>query len=129
VTVVQDRHRTLLVDDVRELRHLIRLVLERSGRYEVVGEAGDGVEAVAEAERLGTDLDLVLLDLSMPRMDGLEALPLLRAAAPGARLVVLSGFSERGSGEAAHRAGADLYVEKGLGPAALLAALEEPAGA
>jgi DNA-binding NarL/FixJ family response regulator len=61
----------------------------------------------------------------MPRMDGLEALPLLRVAAPEARMVVLSGFSERGSAEAARRAGADLYLEKGLAPAELLAALEE----
>jgi CheY-like chemotaxis protein len=123
-----DRQRTLLVDDVRELRTLIRLVLERSGRYQVVSEAGDGLEAVTSAERHGDRLDLVLLDLSMPRMDGLEALPFLRAAAPRARMVVLSGFAEAGSAEAARRAGADLYLEKGMSPAALLAALEGSVG-
>jgi signal transduction histidine kinase len=128
VTDLPPRHRTLLVDDARELRSLIRLVLERSGRYQVVGEAGDGYEAITSAETHGTDLDLVLLDLSMPRMDGLEALPHLRKAAPGARVVVLSGFAESGSADAARAAGADLYLEKGLAPDALIAALDRTLG-
>lgn len=121
---MNDRCRTLLVDDADELRQMIRSVLERSGRYEVVGEAADGHEAIAAATAHHAHLDLVLLDLSMPRMDGLEALPHLRRAAPDARVVVLSGFAEARTAEAARRAGAHLYLEKGLAPDALLAALD-----
>ncbi|WP_052666290.1 ATP-binding response regulator [Nitriliruptor alkaliphilus] len=124
MTAVPARRRTLLVDDAEELRYLVRLVLERSGRYEVVAEAADGHEAIASAVAHGEALDLVLLDLSMPRMDGLEALPHVRRAAPGARVVVLSGFAEAGTAEAARLAGADLYLEKGLAPDVLLAALD-----
>jgi DNA-binding NarL/FixJ family response regulator len=121
---VTERCRTLLVDDADDLRQMIRSVLERSGRYEVVGEAADGHEAIAAATAHSAQLDLVLLDLSMPRMDGLEALPHLRRAAPEARVVVFSGFAEARTAEAARRAGAHLYLEKGLAPDALLAALD-----
>lgn len=124
MTAVAGRRRTLLVDDAEDLRYLVRLVLERSGRYEVVAEASDGREAIASATAHRDDLDLVLLDLSMPHMDGLEALPHLRRVAPGVRVVVLSGFAEAGTAEAARLAGADLYLQKGLAPDALLAALD-----
>jgi signal transduction histidine kinase len=128
VTAVSARRRTLLVDDAEDLRYLVRLVLERSGRYEVVAEAADGREAIASAAAHRDDLDLVLLDLSMPHMDGLEALPHLRRVAPEARVVVLSGFAEAGTAEAARVAGADLYLEKGLAPDVLLAALDGTVG-
>jgi signal transduction histidine kinase len=127
VTRATARRRTLLVDDADELRGLLRLVLERSGRYEVVGEAGDGRAAIDAAAAHADRLDLILLDLSMPRMDGLEALPHLRRVAPAARVVVLSGFAEPGTAAAARSAGADLYLEKGLAPDALLAALDATA--
>lgn len=124
MTAVPPRRRTLLVDDADDLRFLVRVVLERSGRYEVVGEAADGREAITAAAAHGDDLDLVLLDLSMPRMDGLEALPHIRRAAPRARVVVLSAFAEHGTADAARLAGADLYLEKGMAPDVLLAALD-----
>lgn len=124
MTVRAQPRRTLLVDDSVELRQLVRLALERTGRYAVVGEAGDGQEAIASASALGTELDLILLDLSMPRMDGLEALPHLRRIAPEARVVVLSGFATSTTADAARLAGADLYLEKGLPPAVLVAALD-----
>ena len=78
---------------------------------EVVGEAADGEDAV----RLATELrpDLVLLDLAMPRMDGLQALPLIREAVPGVRVVVLSGFEDSVMADRAVEAGASRYVEKG----------------
>ena len=54
-----------------------------------------------------------MLDLAMPRMDGLEALPLIRAAVPGVRVIVLSGFNQTSLAEKALEAGADKYVVKG----------------
>jgi DNA-binding NarL/FixJ family response regulator/anti-sigma regulatory factor (Ser/Thr protein kinase) len=123
VTTTRPRERALLIDDAEDLRLLLRLLLEQSGRYEVVGEAGDGEAGVEEART--TEPDLVLLDLSMPRMDGLEALPHLRRVAPDARVVVLSGFAEGHTAEAALAAGASAYIEKGLEPEALLSRIDE----
>lgn len=121
--------RVVVADDLEELRLLVRLTLERSGHFAVVGEAGNGHEAV-EAVRSSAP-DLVLLDISMPLMDGFEALPLIRATAPSARVVMLSGFSEHRLGEAARAGGAVAYVEKGIPPRELvkrlLDVMESPA--
>lgn len=103
--------RVLVVDDAEDLRTLLHIKLDRSEGLEVVGEAGDGVDAVEQATRLQPDL--VLLDVAMPRMDGLEALPLIREAVPGVRVVVLSGFNEETMARNALAAGAERYVVKG----------------
>ena len=102
--------RVFLVDDVHELRVLTRLELEEDPRIEVVGEAADGregVEGVAQAQP-----DVVLLDLSMPNMDGLEAIPLMREHAPNSRLVVLSGHQAGRVSLEALNQGASRYVDK-----------------
>ncbi len=102
--------RVFLVDDVAELRMLVRLTLEEDPAIQVVGEAAngrDGVEGVAAAKP-----DVVLLDLSMPDMDGLEAIPLMRASAPDARLVVLSGHEAGRISLEALDQGATRYVNK-----------------
>jgi signal transduction histidine kinase len=117
--------RVLLVDDEADLRKLLRLVLERSGRYEVVAEAEDGARALELAEVHRPEV--VLLDLSMPRLDGLETLPRLRALLPDARVVVLSGYAAHGAAGPATQAGADVYLEKGLSPPALLEAIDRTA--
>ncbi len=109
---LQRPFQTLLVDDVEELRLLIRLALEASGRFIVTGEAENGREGIDSAEHLQPDL--VLLDLAMPEMDGLEALPDIIAAAPGAKVVILSGFEETRMAEAAKGRGAVEYFEKGI---------------
>ncbi len=106
------RVRVLIVDDVASLRDLLRTVLEIEDDFVVVGEAGDGVEALRAA--VNVHPDLVLLDLAMPVMDGLEALPRLRALLPSAKIVVFSGFESDAAGEQAIGGGADAYVEKGL---------------
>ena len=90
---------------------LLRLRVEARNGLTVVGEAADGVAAVELASELQPDL--VLLDLAMPRMDGLEALPLIRAAVPDVRVVVLSGFNQGTLADKALEAGADHYVVKG----------------
>jgi PAS domain S-box-containing protein len=104
--------RILIVDDNDDVRTLIREHVEAIGSYDVIGEAADGEEAVQLASRLRPDL--VLLDLAMPRMDGLQALPLILDAVPGVRVIVLSGFDQGTMAEKALAAGAACYVEKSI---------------
>jgi DNA-binding NarL/FixJ family response regulator len=102
--------RVFLVDDVVELRTLVRLALEEDSSIVVVGEAADGHDGAAGVAR--TQPDLVLLDLSMPDMDGLEAIPLMRESAPDARIVVLSGHEAGRISLEALDQGATRYVNK-----------------
>ncbi|MEO6121163.1 MAG: EAL domain-containing protein, partial [Acidimicrobiales bacterium] len=103
--------RVLLVDDDDLLRSVICLVLGEQGHFDVVGEAADGREAVALARH--TQPDVVLLDLAMPGMGGLEALPLIRAVAPEAMVVVLSALEPDDVAKKARRHGAFGYISKG----------------
>jgi len=104
--------RIVLCDDVAELRRILREVLEENPGVEVVDEAGTGRECVRiVAERRP---DVVLLDLSMPDMDGLEALPLIAQTSPGTRIVVFSGFAADRMRDPVLERGADLYLEKGM---------------
>jgi DNA-binding NarL/FixJ family response regulator len=103
--------RVLLVDDSPEIRDLLALVLRRRDvRWEVVGEAENGEEAIAQAER--TQPEVVLLDIAMPVMDGMQALPKLLEVAPKAVVVMLSGYGASTAERAAHEAGAHGYIEK-----------------
>ena len=98
-------------DDVPELRQLLRMILEEDERLRVVGDSGDarvGIEEIAELQP-----NVVLLDLSMPGMDGLEALPLIRRAAPDTSVIVFSGFTEERMASLVLESGADRYIEKG----------------
>jgi DNA-binding NarL/FixJ family response regulator len=101
----------LIVDDAEDIRALLRMKLNREERFEVVGEAADGVDAVEMARTLQPHL--VLLDMAMPRMDGLQALPLIREAVPNVRVIVLSGFNQSTLEREALAAGADRYIVKG----------------
>ncbi len=82
--------RVLLVDDVVEVRRLVRTSLRFRGGFEVVGEAADGAEAVRLASQLRPDV--VVLDLGLPDIAGREVLTRVRAAAPGSKVVVFSGL-------------------------------------
>jgi DNA-binding NarL/FixJ family response regulator len=106
-----------LVDDVPELRELIRWGMEEDPDFEVVGEAGDGRTAIEGIAK--TSPTAVLLDLSMPDMNGLEVIPFIRDREPCSAIVVLSGFSADRMGETAIDRGADDYVEKGTSIAEL----------
>jgi PAS domain S-box-containing protein len=117
-----DGHRVLVVDDADDLRALLCERIERADGYVVVGEAADGLTAVELARDLQPDV--VLLDLAMPRMDGLEALPRIREAVTGVRVIVFSGFNQNTLAQKALDAGADRYVVKG-GPMRDLVALLE----
>ena len=100
-----------LVDDVDELRELVRAGMEEDPDFEVVGEAGDGrtaLEGISE-----TRPDAVLLDLSMPDMDGFAAIPEIRLRVRDAAIIVLSGFSVDRMGPRVLERGADAYIEKG----------------
>ncbi|MBJ7359325.1 hybrid sensor histidine kinase/response regulator [Nocardioides sp.] len=103
--------RVVIIDDTADLRELLRLALTRGG-LEVVGEAGDGRSGI-ECVRLEQP-DVVLLDLSMPVMDGLEALPTIRNLIPHGKIVVLSGFGATQMSEKAMTIGADGYLQKGI---------------
>ncbi len=104
--------RVLVIDDVEDLRRVVRVTLERDGAFEVVGEAADGDAGVEAAQRLQPDV--VLLDLDMPGRSGLDVLPAVRAAAPGAQVVILSGLLRASVERRALEAGAVGYLEKGI---------------
>jgi len=114
--------RVVLVDDSADLRSLVRMTLDREPDFTVVAEAEDGasgVEAVAAYKP-----HLVLLDIAMPVMDGLQALTLIREDSPGSIVVMLSAFT--GSSGAIDRAlalGAHGYIEKGGGVPEMIADL------
>jgi len=103
--------RVFLCDDVPDIRELVRYGLEQDPAIEVVGEAGDG-QAGVDGVR-DTEPDVIVLDLSMPTVDGLEAIPMLRACCPHTRILVLSGFTAAGMADRVLAAGAHAYVEKG----------------
>jgi DNA-binding NarL/FixJ family response regulator len=107
------RVRVLVVDDTPDLRAVISLALEIDGRFEVIGEATDGVEGVASAERLQPDV--VVLDRSMPRMNGLEALPEIRRVAPSASVVLYTADTDEGVYQAALGLGAVGVMDKTSG--------------
>src|ERR671923_863054 len=105
--------RILIVDDHPLTREALSSLLDRNG-FAVAGEAADGEEAIELARRLQPEL--VLLDLSMPGMDGLQALPRLREAAPGCEVVVLTASGTEENLLAAIRGGAAGYLLKSEPP-------------
>ena len=114
----------LICDDTPGYRSLLQAVVGLREAMSVVGEAADGNEAIAQAELLQPDV--ILLDLSMPRRTGLEALPELNRVAPAAQVIILSGFvSSIVAGELVGSVAA--YVQKGSHPEEILAAIETAA--
>ncbi|OGO45683.1 MAG: DNA-binding response regulator [Chloroflexi bacterium RBG_16_63_12] len=113
--------RILLADDHAVLRSGLRLLLEAQPDLKVVGEAGNGREALALAQSLQPDL--IVLDLTMPGLGGLEALPLLRTAAPAARILVLTMHDDEGYLRQALRGGASGYILKRAADGELLSAV------
>ena len=115
--------RVLIVDDQATFRSAARLVVELSDGFEVVGEAETGEEAVGMVAAL--EPDLVLMDVNLPGMDGLEATRRIVASGADARVLVLSTYSKGEYEAAATAAGAVGFVPKDdFGPDSLLIASE-----
>ncbi len=119
---MSDPIRVLVVDDHVIVRNGLAQLLATSDEFELVGTAGDGREAVALVESLSPDV--VLMDLSMPEMDGVEATHAITRRAPGTKIVILSSFSEHQRVLAALDAGAEGYVLKHADPEQILAAID-----
>ena len=115
----------LICDDNAAVRALLNVIVDSAPGLRVVGEAGDGDEAILEATRLQPDV--ILLDLAMPNRSGLEALPDLRRAASAARIVVFSGFAEATVAADVLALGAHAYLQKGADPDAIVATIRSAA--
>ncbi len=112
-----DKIRLLIADDHLIVRDGLRLILETRDDFELVGEAGDGAEAVRLAEALHPDV--VLMDLRMPVMGGLEAIEILRKRCPETSVVILTTYNEDELLVRGLRAGANGYLLKDTGRQAL----------
>jgi len=110
----------LLVDDVKDIRDMLRLILELRPGFAVVGEAANGKQAIEQAE--STQPDVVFLDLAMPVMDGLEALPEIRRVAPRSRILVSSGYDHTMARQALEL-GAHASIVKGGKASEIVAAI------
>ena len=106
--------KVLLVDDNALFRDGIVQILHADGRFQVVGQASDGAEGIAAAGRLRPDL--ILMDLRMPGMGGVEAIRAIRADAPQVPIGVLTMFESADSVQSALQAGASGYVAKDATP-------------
>jgi NarL family two-component system response regulator LiaR len=122
-----DRIRVLIVDDHAMVRQGLRTFLELQDTsllpIEIVGEAANGIEAVALAR--STQPDIVLLDLVMPEMDGIQATPKIIACSPRSRVIILTSFGEDDKVLPAIRAGAQGYLLKDIPPNELVHAVRE----
>jgi NarL family two-component system response regulator LiaR len=113
--------RVLIVDDHAVVREGLRAFLELQDGIAIAGEAADGEEAIAEAERLRPDV--VLMDLVMPRLDGVQAMRTLRDRVPATRVIVLTSFLDDERLLPALRAGAAGYLLKNAEPQELARAV------
>lgn len=118
---MNSKSRVLLADDHAVLRAGIRLLLNSQPDFDVVGEAASGIEALTLAEQ--TQPNLILLDLSMPGLGGLDALPVLRQRAPNARILILTMHDDPQYLRKALKSGAAGYVLKKAADVELLLAM------
>ena len=114
-------HDILLVDDHRLLREGVKAILERDAEFRVVGEAENGADAIQLCRK--TQPDLVLMDISMPGMNGIEATTEILRHQPDVRIMVLSMYDDENSVVSAIRSGARAFVLKRASAADLLDAV------
>ncbi len=114
--------RILVVDDFAEWRHYVLEKLREDRSFEVVGVAADGLEAVLRAEQMQPDL--VLLDIGLPKLDGIEAARQIRTVAPDSKVIFLSQENDPDLARAALSVGARGYVVKSDAGSELLPALQ-----
>ena len=115
--------RVLIADDHRLFAEALQAILASEKRIEVVGQASDGSEAVELAKTL--DPDVVLMDVSMPVLDGFEATREIRAADERVRVLMLTGSNSRADVDRSREAGASGYVTKDRIASELVAAIVE----
>ncbi len=102
--------RVLVADEHVTFREFLKSFLSRIPEFQVAGEASDGLEAVELVARLNPDL--VLMDIEMPRMDGLEAARRIKAHNNGTSIILLSAVGDEAHRQAANRTGADAFLPK-----------------
>lgn len=117
-----NRTRVLIVDDHEIFRRGLRSLLESRNEFDIAGEAVNGLEAVEKAEELQPDV--IVMDVSMPQMDGLQATRLIRNDRPDAKIIILSQHDSAQMLSAALEAGASAYVTKSQVARSLFGALE-----
>ena len=100
----------VIVDDNAQVRALMREITAQEPDFQVVGEAEDGAEAIRLAQALRPDL--ILLDLVMPRINGLEALRRIKAARPETKVIIVTVHDENAYRQAAEASGADAFLLK-----------------
>ena len=103
--------RVVLADDSDEIRDMLRMALDWDGRFDIVGEASNGEEAVALVSEHKPDA--IFLDLMMPVLDGLHAIPRIKESSPETKIVVLSVAAAHPSSSEAMELGATAMVQKG----------------
>ena len=103
-------HTILIADDNRSVRHALCEFFDREDDFDVCGEAGDGREAVAKAEELHPDL--ILLDLSMPLLNGLDATRILKRLMPQVPIIMYSAYGDTSTEREARSAGVSALVSK-----------------
>lgn len=111
--------RVMVVDDHPAVRLSMAAFLEAQDDIDVVGEGENGREAVELSGTLGPDL--VLMDIRMPVLDGIQATRLIKAARPEVRVVLITAYEHDELAEAGRLAGADAFLLKGVGGAELCA--------
>jgi DNA-binding NarL/FixJ family response regulator len=121
-----DPMRVLVVDDHQAFRHALSSALAMVDDIEVAGQAGGGVAACDEAEQL--DPDVIIMDLSMPDLSGIDAMKRIHARRPDLPVVILTAHADGGTERAAREAGASGFLAKGTGLRDLVIVLHEAAG-
>lgn len=110
--------KVLIVDDNRYVRSALRIFLGMSMRLEISGEATDGLEAIAKATELRPDM--ILMDVAMPKMNGVEAALAIRKMFPEMRIVLFTFYENSVHSGLAKASGVDLVLSKSAGTATLL---------
>lgn len=117
-----NRIRILIVDDHEIFRRGLRSLLESRPEFQILGEAADGMQAIEKAKELKPEL--IVMDVSMPQLDGLQATRLIRKQLPSTKILILSQHDTSHMLSAAFEAGANGYVTKSQVSRCLLAALD-----
>ncbi len=119
---VVNKIKVLIADDNAAVRQGLRAFLNLREEIEVIGEAANGLEAVEQTNRLLPDV--VLMDLVMPQLDGIEATRRIRNLNPSTQVIVLTSFSEEEKVSLASKAGAFRYLLKSVSPDDLVRAIQ-----